>query len=371
MKKIMIFVFSVFLIALVSCENNEDKYLVPLEGGAVPRLDDGWVLKWADEFDGEELDLSKWNYEINGDGGGNNELQYYVDTNATLEDSILKITAKREGYKGKNYTSSRITTRFKGDFLYGRIQVRAKNPIGRGTWPAIWMMPSLGQYGGWPGSGEIDIMEYVGYDPNKIHHTIHTKKYNHKQGTQVGKTINYPTSNSEFVLYELIWNPGEMIWFVDGKETFRVMYKPEMNLDVPYYEAFPFDQPFFIILNLAVGGDWGGVQGVDNEIFPATFEIDYVRYYQRDYYRVDKKAPDKIEFIAPARLANTIYWEKPDDDYGVKYYEVYVDGEYYDDANINQYTFRNLAKGSHIIQIVAVDFTEKKSPKSIKFQYDN
>ena len=118
MKKIMIFVFSVFLIALVSCENNEDKYLVPLEGGAVPRLDDGWVLKWADEFDGEELDLSKWNYEINGDGGGNNELQYYVDTNATLEDSILKITAKREGYKGKNYTSSRITTRFKGDFLW-------------------------------------------------------------------------------------------------------------------------------------------------------------------------------------------------------------------------------------------------------------
>lgn len=125
------------------------------------------------------------------------------------------------------------------------------------------------------------------------------------------------------------------------------------------------------IVKDVVDGDWGGVQGVDNEIFPATFEIDYVRYYQRDYYRVDKKAPDKIEFIAPARLANTIYWEKPDDDYGVKYYQVYLDGEYYDDANINQYTFRNLAKGSHIIQIVAVDFTEKKSPKSIKFQYDN
>lgn len=383
MKKILlgllILTATMFLIACKPTENgngngngngnNNGVYTIkPVPDCEVPYLDGGWVCTWADEFELDRVDPFKWNFEINDSGGGNNELQYYISDNATVEDGILTITAKKETYLTREYTSSRITTSGKGDFKYGRFQIRAKNPVGRGTWPAIWMMPTRSRYGGWPRSGEIDIMEYVGYDPIRVHATIHTAKFNHKQGTQIGgnKIIN---STDQFLVYELLWELGKLTWFIDGEQIFRVVYNPALNDDVFYHEAHPFDQEFFIILNLAIGGDWGGARGVDNSIFPATFQIDYVRYYELDYNMLDKEAPNAVENIFKSSLENTFYWDRPEDDYGVSHYDIYVDGEKYHTANLEQFTLRGKPAGSYEIQIVAVDFTGKESPKSPIFNH--
>ncbi len=387
MKKILNIVLLSLLLLLVGCnettkpeptvtdptssETEPVQTLVPMNGCKVPRLEGGWVCTWADEFEDEELDLNKWTYEIDGYGGGNNELQYYTDENIIIEDGILKIIGKKEDYKGRQYTSSLIKTHYKQDFLYGRIQVRAKNPPGKGTWPAIWMMPSMGKFGGWPRSGEIDIMEYVGYSPNYTHYTIHTKNLNHKMNTQVGKTFYHPDSNSEFYVYEIDWSPGLLIWKVDDVEVFRFKYNPSLYDNAPYQDVYPFNEKFYLILNLAIGGDWGGAQGVNADDFPTTFEIDYVRYYQRDYGYVDKEPPGPIEGLSLARLKNTIYWDAAEDDYGVEYYEIYINDEYYDDSTINQYTISHAKAGErYTIQIRAVDFTGKKGPMSLKYYID-
>lgn len=372
MKKIIVMLIVLSLGVLAGCEKKpkpEPKTpLTPVEDCSVKTLEGGWVCQWADEFDGDSVDESKWNFEVNAGGGGNNELQYYTRNNTVVKDSILSIVAKKESYGNRNYTSSRITTYLKGDFMYGRFQFRAKNPVGRGTWPALWLMPTLSSYGSWPRSGEIDVMEYVGYNPDYVYHTIHTEKFNHKAGTQIGGSKRLPDSNSEFHIYDLIWAPGELTWFIDGEETFRVRYQAALNKDVPYYKAFPFDQKFFIILNLAIGGDWGGVQGVDDSIFPAVFEIDYVRYYKRDYDVLDKEKPGKVEGIDLAGIPNTIYWDVPEDDYGIEYYRIYIDDEYWEDARINQYTFKDGIPGeTYRISIRAVDFTGKVGEKSVNF----
>ena len=166
MKKIMLTILMLVATAfLIACKPGDDKKtdytLTPAQGCKVPYLDGGWVCTWVDEFELDQVDPFKWNYEVNDGGGGNNELQYYTRENTKVEDGILTITAKKESYLSREYTSSRITTHRKGDFKYGLFQIRAKNPVGRGTWPAIWMMPTTSRYGGWPRSGEIDIMEYV------------------------------------------------------------------------------------------------------------------------------------------------------------------------------------------------------------------
>ena len=369
MKKILIFILIMTTSLLVGCEKKSNKKpLTPVDGCEVGTLEDGWVCVWADEFNGSEVDESKWNFEINDSGGGNNELQYYIKENATITDGILSITAKNEPYKTRAYTSSRITTKYKGDFLYGRFQIRAKNPLGRGTWPAVWMMPTKSYYGGWPNSGEIDIMEYVGYDETKTHHTIHTQAFNHKIGTQVGKSVSID-STTDFLLYELIWEPGELTWLIDGTEVFKFAYKERLHQDKPYQQVFPFDKPFFLILNLAIGGDWGGAQGIDSTAFPMSLDVDYVRVYQKDYNYLDKKAPDKVTNVTKAKLDKTIFWDKGTDDVGVEYYNIYVNGELYDDATMNQYTFRLLDSGRHTIEIAAVDFTGKVGPRSERFEY--
>ena len=334
------------------------------------RLDGGWVCVWADEFDLDTVDKDKWNYEVNGGGGGNNELQYYTNKNATVDNSILTITAKKEDYMGQSYTSSRLTTKYKGDFLYGRFIIRAKNPVGRGTWPAIWMMPTMDTYGGWPRSGEIDIMEYVGYDPDNIHGTIHTDRFNHKKGTQLGMAMPLADSNQVFHDYEIIWMPGNIKWFVDGEKYYEVNYTPQFTSDSKYYEAFPFDHDFFLILNLAIGGDWGGAQGIDQSIFPATFQVDYVRVYQMDYGTVDKKSPDKVVNIANAKVKDTIHWNRAEDDFGISKYAVYVDGELNGYANLNQFTLKNiLPNKTYDITIEAIDFAGRTSKLSDVYTY--
>ncbi|BCR35798.1 family 16 glycosylhydrolase [Mariniplasma anaerobium] len=373
MKKVLSLVLLLFI--LVGCNPSEGPIstvdpLVPAEGCSQPTLEGGWVCTWADEFEGDEVDLDKWNFEVNDYGGGNNELQYYTEKNAQIVDGKLVITAIKEDYLTRDYTSSRLTTKYKGDFRYGRIVVSAKLPTGAGTWPAIWMMPTLNAYGSWPNSGEIDIMEYVGRDPQNVFSTIHTEKFNHQDGTQIGYDITVPTAETEFHTYEIIWNPGEIITYVDGVSFATFRYTAQFNQDVAYYEAFPFDQDFFLILNLALGGGFGGT--VDDSIFPTAFEIDYVRVYKYDYGTIDKEVPSNIEDLQISQLKNTIYWDASSDDYGVEKYAIYVDDELYDFANLNQYTFDRLVKGqSYQIKVQAIDFVGNASEISqiLSFTY--
>lgn len=236
-----------------------------------------WELKWSDEFISAGLpDNTKWGYDVGGSGWGNNELQYYTDSrleNARVENGNLIIEARKEAYGGKNYTSARLVSRNKGDWKYGRIEVKAKLPGGRGTWPAIWMLPTDWVYGAWPASGEIDIMEYVGYDPGIVHGTVHTEAYNHSIGTQVGASYSVPNAETAFHVYAIEWDESKIDFFVDGNKYFTFNNQGT-------WQKWPFDQRFHLILNIAIGGNWGGVQGVDDNIFPVKMEIDYVRVYQ-------------------------------------------------------------------------------------------
>jgi len=235
-------------------------------------------LVWSDEFDYTGLpDTAKWNYDVGGHGWGNQELQYYTQErieNARVENGKLIIEARKENYSGKEYTSARLVTKNRGDWLYGKIVVSAKLPEGRGIWPAIWMLPTDWEYGGWPSSGEIDIMEHVGYDEGIVHGTVHTEAFNHSLGTQKGNSIELPDATSAFHDYSIEWTPFEIYFFADGNKYFTfAKYEDD-------YRKWPFDKRFHLIMNIAVGGTWGGVQGIDNDAFPATMEVDYVRIYQ-------------------------------------------------------------------------------------------
>jgi len=244
--------------------------------------EDGWTMIWRDEFSLEGMpDTTKWNYDTHGNdwGWGNNEKQWYTEAdpkNVGINNGILRITARKEPTQGKDYSSARLTTKNKGDWKYGKFEIRAKMPTGRGTWPAIWMLPTVNTYGGWPKSGEIDIMEHVGYDPDTVHSTVHTGKFNHMIGTQVGKPIHIKTATTDFHVYTTEWDENEIRSYVDGELYFT--FRNEGS----GYEAWPFDQPFHLILNLAIGGGWGGRKGIDNDLFPHVFEIDYVRVYQKE-----------------------------------------------------------------------------------------
>lgn len=384
MKKLLMLLMTLsFLMVLVACDNEEPIESEPTETEVegppnglrplevypdceVPILDGDWTCVWADEFDGTALDETKWNIEVNGDGGGNQELQYYRRENIEVKDGKLVITAKKEDYLGKSYTSGRINTKYKGRFQYVRIVVSAKLPEGRGTWPAIWMMPLMNVYGGWPNSGEIDIMEYVGYQPNTIYSTIHTRAFNHNLGTQIGYNITVPEVEEQFNTYEMIWTPGQILTYVNDVQVgngFR--YVPVFNQDIPYHYAFPFDQEFFLIMNFAVGGSWGGVQGVDSEIFPQTFEVDYVRVYQQDYAVLDTEIPSVPSNLQLATLRNTVFWNASTDDYGVEGYEIYLDGVYHKTANLNQFTLTGLTdQQAYQVQIRAIDFVGRVSALS-------
>lgn len=240
-----------------------------------------WQLVWDEEFDYTGLpDSTKWSYDTEGNswGWGNNEAQFYTagDTaNAYVKEGLLTITARIDSMGGKRYTSARLITKGKGDWLHGRFEIRAKLPTGLGTWPAIWMLPTDWEYGGWPASGEIDIMENVGYDPDTIIGSAHTQSYNHVQGTEKNAKINVPTSYTDFHLYALEWEEDEYRVFVDDNHYFT--FKNEGT----GYAEWPFDKQFHLLLNLAVGGNWGGQKGIDDSLFPHQFQIDYVRVYKK------------------------------------------------------------------------------------------
>jgi len=227
-------------------------------------------------------DPKKWGYDVGGHGWGNKELQYYSDgrkENARVENGHLIIEARRESMKAQDYTSARLVSKGKGDWTYGRFEVRAKLPSGRGSWPAIWMLPSGKDYGGWPGGGEIDIMEHVGFDPDVIHSSVHTRSYNHNINTQRTARISVPTSRTGFNTYAIEWTPDEIRAFVN-QQQFLTFKNERLTNPAADYQQWPFDKPFHLLLNIAVGGTWGGSQGVDQTIWPQRMEIDYVRVYQ-------------------------------------------------------------------------------------------
>jgi len=253
--------------------------------GALGAAQPGWKLVWADEFDGNALDPRRWEWEVNARGGGNNELQYYTDRpdNTRVEGGLLTLTARKESYTGpegtRDYTSARIRTKGKGDWKYGRIEVRARMPVGQGIWPAIWMMPTHDTYGGWAGSGEIDIMEYLGQRPAEVFGTLH---YGGPwpRNVHTGTTYTHPNGNfaDNFHVFALEWEEGEIRWYVDDV---HYQTQTEWRTEAAPFPA-PFDQPFHLILNVAVGGNLPGSPD-ETTTFPQSMVVDYVRVYQREH----------------------------------------------------------------------------------------
>lgn len=269
------------LIVFASCTKETITAQKPVVINAVPKVyeinKDNIV--WSDEFDYEgKPKTTHWSYDIGGHGWGNNENQFYTDRieNAFVKDGHLHIKAIKENYQNSSYTSARLVSKGKGDFQYGRFEIKAKLPTGVGTWPAIWMLASQSTYGDayWPDNGEIDIMEHVGYDQNIVHGNIHTKAFNHSIGTNKGNKTSVPKASEEFHIYATNWLPDRVEVEVDGNVYFTFFKNAGYS-----WQEWPFDKPFHLLLNIAIGGSWGGQKGIDNSIFPQEMTVDYVRVY--------------------------------------------------------------------------------------------
>lgn len=259
------------MISLPCCKKDDQGVAAPsAPADTIPALP-GWQLVWHDEFNGPSIDQTKWNFEVNGNGGGNNELQYYTDraSNAFIDNGQLVIQALQENYLGKSYTSARMNSNLKGDWTYGRFEARAKLPYGQGLWPAIWMLPTDWVYGGWPSSGEIDIMELLGQETTKIYGTIH---YGSSPATHQQTGGSYVLSAGSFAgsshLFAVEWDTAGIHWFVDGTKYFETAH------------GSPFDKRFHLLLNVAVGGNWPGSPDAST-IFPQKMFVDYVRVYRK------------------------------------------------------------------------------------------
>ncbi|MBI1341782.1 MAG: family 16 glycosylhydrolase [Terrimonas sp.] len=228
-------------------------------------------MVWHDEFEQAGLpDSTKWNYDTGGHGWGNREIQFYTShrkENARVENGSLILEARREKWEGADYSSARLHTKGKGDWQYGEILVRAMIPQGRGTWPAIWMLGSNTPFH-WPEDGEIDIMEHVGFNQGFIQGSVHCR------GRNETDTIEIPDCSSQFHVYGLEWDKDTIRTSVDGKVYFRYAN------DKSGYSNWPFDNKMHLLLNIAVGGNWGGQKGIDTSIWPQQMIIDYVRVYQ-------------------------------------------------------------------------------------------
>lgn len=244
---------------------------------------DGWKLVWSDEFDGKEIDWTKWAVEENGHGGGNGEMQFYADRpeNLRIENGALVIEARKEKFNAagveKDYSSGRMRTKRRASWKYGRFEARAKLPTGRGVWPAIWMLPETSKYGGWAASGEIDIMELVGHEPNKVHGTLHYGgSWPNNTHTGAPFELKSGTFADDFHIFAIEWEEGVIRWYVD-ESLYQTQTK--WNSANAAFPA-PFDQPFHLVLNVAVGGGWPGPPD-DKTVFPQRMTVDWVRVYQR------------------------------------------------------------------------------------------
>ena len=236
----------------------------------------GLTLVFSDEFEtAGSLDPAKWAYEVG--YIRNDEKQYYTSRpeNVRAESGHLVIEARKEAYQGYAYTSASVHTLGRFELLYGRVEVRAKLPTGRGAWPAIWTLGVNRGQVGWPACGEIDIMENVGFDPLRIHASVHTAAYNHTIGTQKTASVAVADPSQDFHVYSLDWYPDRIEVALDGRVYFT--FQNEGTGD----RGWPFDKPQHLILNLAIGGAWGGQKGIDDALFPKRYLVDYVRVYRR------------------------------------------------------------------------------------------
>jgi len=253
-----------------------------------------WNVVFQDDFStSDSLEVDKWRYVDKGDGFGNQELQWYTDGSHSTsivsdstggedntDNSFLRITPKRELYNGKDYTSAKIESQ--RSFLYGRFEIEARLPRGKGMWSALWMLPKHHNYGIWPNSGELDIMENVGYDECVIHGTIHTATYNHMLGTQNGKAVTVENPHTQFHKYTLDWFPDVLHWYIDGVK-YHTIYRYG---DTDTTSEWPFNRRFYLIMNVAVGGSWGGAMGIDDAFFDGSHSMDIrsVKVWQpKDY----------------------------------------------------------------------------------------
>ena len=248
--------------------------LLPQRATPIPTLQ-GWNLIWQDEFDGDTIDPANWTFDIGAGGWGNGEGQFYTDRpeNARIENGVLVIEARQEKYEGSYYTSARLKTQGLQNFQYGRVVARLKVPSGKGLWPAFWMLGSNFNGSNWPDCGEIDIMEYIGKEPDLIMGTLHGPGYSGALGYTKWNRQTYNIAD-DFHTYAIEWEPNEIRWYYDGEH-----YHTVTPTDIGERE-WVFDHPFFIILNLAVGGQLPGPVGLDTE-FPTQYYVDYVRVYQR------------------------------------------------------------------------------------------
>jgi Glycosyl hydrolases family 16/Calx-beta domain len=263
----------------VATIRNDDTYVfIPSDGYITPENYTGYATDWRDEFNGTALDLTSWGFDVGGSGWGNNEQQYYTNNrpeNIYLDNGKLVIQAKKESFMGSSYTSSRILTKGKKEFTFGRIDIRAKLPVAKGLWPALWMLGKKIDQTNWPACGEIDIMELVGLDANKVYGTLH---WAGTTGSRVMYGTNYtlPTGNfsQKFHVFSLIWEANSVEILMD---------------DISYYKfdrtrvgsaAYPFNEPFFLIFNVAVGGDWPGSPDATTT-FPQQMVVDYVRVFKK------------------------------------------------------------------------------------------
>ena len=268
LNKTLLIILTIFSFSFAGC-SQKDSTVTP-EENTIPPIP-GYTLVWNDEFDNTSIDLTKWEHEVNGNGGGNNELQYYTSfsENSYIEDGALIIQAIKKNYLGKEYTSARLRTANKGDWKYGRFDIKAKLPYGQGLWPAIWMLPTDWVYGGWPESGEIDIMELLGQQSYKVYGTIHFGTSANHQSSGASYQLPSSTFSADYHLFTVEWDSTEIRWFVDGNK-----YHTEVH-------SQPFDQRFHLLLNVAVGGNWPG--SPDNStVFPQKMYVDYVRVYKKD-----------------------------------------------------------------------------------------
>jgi len=236
----------------------------------------GWTTVWHDEFDGPELDLKNWAFDIGGNGWGNQEWEVYTDRpeNIRIENEMLVIEAREETvtFSGRPYSSARIKSQGLHAWKYGRIEARMKLPYGQGIWPAFWMLGENINKVGWPASGEIDILEFIGREPDHIYATVHAPGYSGGSGVGSNLIVSADSLKNDFHVYAIEWEENEIRWYFDDQQYFKLT--PE---DVP--SDWIFDHPFFIIINLAVGGRWPGYPD-KTTVFPQFLYVDYVRVYQ-------------------------------------------------------------------------------------------
>lgn len=271
----------VFAIALLACAGSSGP--ADVSDGNDQNGIDGWTLVWADEFDGSSLDSSRWTI-VTGDGcdrnlcgWGNNELEWYQAANVEVAAGLLTITARQQPANGRNFTSARLNTAGKGDWTYGRIDIRARLPLGKGIWPAIWMLPTDQTYGPWAASGEIDIVELVGHEPDRVVGTLHyggPAPANRYSGAPY--ILGSGTFADGFHTFSLEWERGSIRWYVDGT---HYQTQTDWSTTAAPWPA-PFDRRFHLILNVAVGGNWPGNPDATTR-FPQSMEVDWVRVYTR------------------------------------------------------------------------------------------